>query len=146
MAEEIKIPCKVIFPGEVDSTALVTQKNFAFFANVDPHTGICNDTHFPELLGESVVGKVMVFKASKSSTGNFTFMYTMALRGIAPAALITCKLDPIQVMGNICGEIPLFQVDLEKYDPTELIAKGDRVVITGGTRCGDAGEITIYKE
>ena len=146
MAEVIKIPCKVIFPGEIDSTALVTKRNFAFFANVDPATGVCNDPHFTELYGESVVGKVMVFNAAKSSTANCTFMYTMSLRGIAPAALITCKLDPIQVMGNICGEIPLFQVDLEKYDPSEIIAKGDRVVITGGRNCGDPGEITVFKE
>lgn len=151
MSEIFTLKGNVISAGNAKGRALVSPVNFSFFGGVDPANGICNDPH-SVLYNESVVGKVMLYRAGKSSTANCTFMYTMALRNIAPAAILTCKLDSIQVMGAICGEIPMIQVD-EQVDGmpiTEFIKTGDMIDITAdNSDNGSVNEtctITITRE
>lgn len=144
MSETFTIKGNIISAGNANGSALVSPVNFSFFGGVDPANGICNDPH-SVLYKESVVGKVMVYRAGKSSTANCTFMYTMALRNIAPAAIITCKLDSIQVMGAICGEIPLVQVDEEINGTpiTEFIKTGDMIdIVADNNGSGSGGNDT----
>lgn len=139
MAEILKIKGEVISAGDAKGSALVSPVNFSFFGGVDPANGVCNDPH-SVLYNESVVGKVMVYRAGKSSTANCTFMYTMALRKIAPAGIITSKLDSIQVMGAICGEIPLVRVDdeINGLPMNEFFRTGDMIEIIADPKTDDA--------
>lgn len=142
MSETFTLKGNVISAGNAKGSALVSPVNFSFFGGVDPANGKCNDPH-SALYNESVVGKVMVYRAGKSSTANCTFMYTMALRNLAPAAIITCKLDSIQVMGAICGEIPLVQVaeEINGIPLTQFFRNGDVIEIVGDEN-SNSGEAT----
>lgn len=141
MAEVIQIKSKVIMKGDAKGSALVSPVNFSYYAGVDPATAIVVDPH-SVLKGENVTGKVLVYETGKSSTANCWYMYTMGKRGNAPAAVINTKLDPIQVMGAVCGEIPMFLVDITtEPDPVKVIENGDLVEIDGET-----GLITVTKK
>lgn len=140
MSEVITIKGKMIMGGETKGSALVTKNNLSFYAGIDAATALVTDPHSP-LYGENVTGKVLVYPIGKSSTGNCWIMYTMGNRGNAPGAIINTKLDPIQVMGCICGNIPLIHVT--ECDPTDLIETGDMVEINGETN--GIGTITITK-
>ena len=153
MAETFVIKGEVISAGNAKGSALVSPVNFSYFSGVDPANGVCNDPH-SVLFGQSVVGKIMVYRAGKSSTANCTFMYTMSLRHIAPAGIITSKLDSIQVMGAICGEIPMVRVDeeIQGIPMTEFFKTGDMIEIVadekpaGSDDDNDSCTITITRE
>lgn len=141
MAEVIKINSKTIMKGNASGAALVSPVNFSFYAGVDPATAEIVDPH-SVLKGENVTGKVLVYETGKSSTANCWYMYTMGKRGNAPAAIVNTKLDSIQVMGAVCGEIPMFLVDpAAEPDPVKVIETGDLVEIDGET-----GVITVTKQ
>lgn len=140
MSRTIEMQGTVAFEGDARGEALVSPVNFSFYAGVDPATAIVNDPHSP-LKGECVTGKVLVYPTGKSSTANSWYMYTMGKRHNAPAAIINTKLDSIQVIGAICGEIPMVTVDPASCDPVAVIENGDLVEIEGKT-----GRILVTKK
>ncbi len=74
--------------------------------NVDPETGrVVDPSH--ELFGKSVSGKVLIFPGGKGSTVGSYVIYQLKKRGLAPAAMINLRAEPIVAVGAIISGIPL---------------------------------------
>jgi len=138
MDEVITINGKIISKGSAKGSALVCPVSVSFYGGINCDTALVTDIHSP-MYNENVTGKIMVFPTGKSSTGTSWILYTMGNRGTAPAAIINTELDPILVMGAICGNVPM--VHVTEVNPMEVISPGDLVEING-----ESGVITITKK
>jgi predicted aconitase with swiveling domain len=77
-----------------------------FLGNVNPETGIVVDPEH-ELCGKSISGKVLIFPGGKGSTVGSYVIYQLKKRGLAPAAMINIRSEPIVAVGAIISGIPL---------------------------------------
>jgi predicted aconitase with swiveling domain len=89
--------------GSAEGPALVSKEALSFWGGVCPRTGrIIDQRH--ERSGALVTGKVFVFPRGKgSSTSSATLMETIR-SGVAPAAIINLKVDPILALGSIVAD------------------------------------------
>ncbi|MCX8204511.1 MAG: DUF126 domain-containing protein [Candidatus Nezhaarchaeota archaeon] len=110
--------------------ALVLSKPLSLFGGVDAKTGRVVEKGL-SLRGASVSGKVLVFPRSKGSTVGSWVLYELAMRGLAPAAIVNVETDPVVAVGCIVAHIPL--VDRLETDPTLALKTGwlVRVVANG---------------
>jgi predicted aconitase with swiveling domain len=118
---------RVIKRGRAEGPALVSSVPIGFLGGVDPESGVIVEPGHP-LRGESVAGKVLVFPNGKGSTvGSYTIL-RLAANGVAPAAILNARSEPIVAVGALLAEIPM--VDLI---PIDEFRTGDFVVVEGGT-------------
>ncbi len=116
---------RVIVPGKAAGLALVSDRPIGFLGGVDPDTGIITEPGHP-LEGQCIAGRVLVFPTGKGSTvGSYT-LYRLAMAGLAPAAIINARSEPIVAVGALLGNIPM----LDRVDLTTLVS-GARVSIDG---------------
>jgi len=117
--------------------ALVTSQPVSFLGGVNPATGrVIQKNH--ELEGKSLRGKIFVFPTGRGSTvGSYT-IYSMAKNGVAPAAIINTKTEPIIAAGCVLAGIPL--VDRLERDPIKTIRNGDYVIVDSSS-----GIVTVRK-
>ena len=118
---------RVIYSGEAEGDALVTSQPLSFYGGVDPSTGtIIERGH--ELQGECVRDRVLVFPYGKGSTVGSYVLYRLSKGGVAPAAIINEKCEPIVAVGAIISEIPcLDSVDIAR------IGTDARLRVSGAT-------------
>lgn len=120
---------KAIVNAKAEGEALVFQESFSFFEGVDPETGTIitpNNEH----KGKRLSGKILVYRYAKGSTGDCLIIWGLANKNLAPAALISHKIDiSVHSQGAIAANIPLI-CGFEK-DPTGLIETGDYVRVDG---------------
>jgi len=116
-----------IVEGTSTAEALVSTKPISFLGGVDPADGkIIEKNH--DLCGACVKGKVLVFPHGHGSTVGSYVMYSLAKKGLAPAAIINQTADPVVVVGAIISNIPMIdKVDISK------IRTGDTVEVNGST-------------
>ena len=94
---------KPIVAGSANGVALVSKEPISFWGGVSPHTGEIID-HRHELLGSLVTHRVFVFPQGRgSSTSSATLMESIRA-GVAPAAIINLKVDPILALGSIVSD------------------------------------------
>lgn len=112
----MEISCHRVSSGCASSEALVTKEAISFLGNVDPKTGmIVGPGH--ELHGKCIAGKVLIFPGGKGSTVGSYVIYQLKKRGLAPAAMINIRSEPIVAVGAIISGIPLVdRVPLEVLD------------------------------
>ncbi len=92
--------------GSASGPALATREPISFLGNVDSETGrVVDPSH--ELFGKSVSGKVLIFPGGKGSTVGSYVIYQLKKRGLAPAAIINLRAEPIVAVGAIISAIPL---------------------------------------
>lgn len=117
---------RVIKEGKAQGEALVSREPIGFLGGVDPESGIVVEPGHP-LEGRCIAGKVLVFPTGKGSTvGSYT-LYRLKERGLAPAAIINARSDPVVAVGAIIAEIPMVdRIDIWR------IKTGDVVTIDGG--------------
>ena len=116
---------RVIVPGVAEGLALVSDRPIGFLGGVDPDTGVITEPGHP-LEGRCIAGRVLVFPTGKGSTvGSYT-LYRLAMAGLAPAAIINARSEPIVAVGALLGNIPM----LDRVDLTALVT-GARVWIDG---------------
>lgn len=77
------------------------------------------------LYGQCVSGKVLIFPGGKGSTVGSYVIYQLRRRGLAPAAMINIRSEPIVAVGAIISGIPL--VDRV---PDDVLALKDGVLVT----------------
>lgn len=118
---------RVIKAGRVAGEALVSTEPVGFLGGVDGETGIVTEQGHP-LEGQSVTGKVLVFPTGKGSTVGSYVLYQLAVKGLAPVAILNAASEPIVAVGAIIGEIPM--VD---QIPIDLIQTGDHVRVNGSS-------------
>lgn len=116
---------RVIVPGVAQGLALVSDRPIGFLGGVDPDTGIITEVGHP-LQGQCIAGRVLVFPTGKGSTvGSYT-LYRLAAAGLAPAAIVNARSEPIVAVGALLGNIPM----LDRVDLAPLVT-GVRVWIDG---------------
>ena len=114
-----------ICPGEAEGEALVTTMGVSFFGGVDPDSGMVVEKG-PELEGQTVAGKILVFPTGKGSTvGSYT-LYRLSKAGKAPIAILNAECEPITAVGCIIAEIPCID-----QIPIERISTGDHLRLNG---------------
>jgi predicted aconitase with swiveling domain len=114
-----------IVEGTCKAEALVSRKPISFLGGVDPADGrIVEKSH--DLLGLCIKGRVLVFPHGHGSTVGSYVMYSLAKRGLAPAAIINETADPVVVVGAIIANIPMIdRIDIDR------IRTGDSVEVDG---------------
>ncbi|MDT8301214.1 MAG: DUF126 domain-containing protein [Sedimentisphaerales bacterium] len=94
---------KPIVAGSAQGTALVSREPISFWGGVCPRTGEIIDRRH-ELSGAIVTGRVFVFPQGRgSSTSSATLMESIKT-GVAPAAIINLKVEPILALGSIVSD------------------------------------------
>ncbi|MCU0637947.1 MAG: DUF126 domain-containing protein [Methanothrix sp.] len=102
----MKMSCHKVASGRASGPALVTRQAISFLGNVNPETGVVVDPAH-ELFGQSIAGKVLIFPGGKGSTVGSYVIYQLKKRGLAPAAMINIRSEPIVAVGAIISGIPL---------------------------------------
>jgi predicted aconitase with swiveling domain len=102
----MEIKCHKVACGSARGPALVTKDAISFLGNVDARTGMVVDPGH-ELFGQCIAGKVLIFPGGKGSTVGSYVIYQLKKRGLAPAAMINIRSEPIVAVGAIISGIPL---------------------------------------
>ena len=102
----MQINCHRVASGCACGPALVTRDFISFLGNVNPETGIVVDPDH-ELYGRCISGKILIFPGGKGSTVGSYVIYQLKKRGLAPAAMINIRSEPIVAVGAIISGIPL---------------------------------------
>ena len=136
--------------GRGEGPALVTANPINFTAaftkpkNILPYNRdlLCDRHH--DLFGRKVRGAVVIFPACIGSTYTGLVLLEIAVRGVAPAAMIVRNADSLLVSGSILGEvwyergIPV--VEYQNDDLFDAVRTGDVINVDGAT-----GEITVTR-
>ncbi|MHC4433085.1 MAG: aconitase X swivel domain-containing protein [Planctomycetota bacterium] len=94
---------RAIVAGSAAGTALVSKEPLSFWGGVCPRTGEIIDRRH-ELSGANVTGKVFVLPTGRgSSTSSATLMQSIKA-GVAPAAIINLRVDPMLALGAIVSD------------------------------------------
>ena len=92
-----------IVAGSAEGTALISKEPLSFWGGFCPRTGEIIDRRH-ERSGANVAGRIFVFPQGKgSSTSSATLMESIKT-GVAPAAIINIKVDPILALGSIVSD------------------------------------------
>lgn len=117
---------KVVVAGSAEGPALVSKEALSFWGGICPHTGEIIDRRH-EKSGAIITGKVFVFPQGKgSSTSSATLTETIR-SGVAPAAIINLKVDPILALGSIIAD-ELYHQSI----PVVVLTEGDFYSIKQG--------------
>ena len=131
----MEIKCHRIASGRASGPALVSRQAISFLGNVNPGKGVVVDPAH-ELFGQSIAGKVLVFPGGKGSTVGSYVIYQLKKRGLAPAAMINLRSEPIVAVGAIISGIPLVDrvpewvLQIECGTLVEVDADGGRVMVS----------------
>jgi len=128
--DEIMIGRPVI-AGLAEGIALVTKEPLSFWGGVEPHTGEIIDRRH-ERSGAVVAGKVFVLPQGKGSSTSSAVLLEAVRAGVAPAAIINLKVDPILALGAIVAEELYHQtVPIVVLSPEDFysIQDGDHLII-----------------
>lgn len=123
---------KVMFPGEAEGTAVVSERGLSFWGGVDPSSGLVTDVHNP-LFGRSITGKVLVSPGGAGSSSGCGVLMEMVRRGTNPAAIINLETEVILALGPLLAQelygrsFPIIRLDPRDYAQLE---NGDYLRIT----------------
>jgi predicted aconitase with swiveling domain len=110
---------KPIVAGSAQGAALVSKEPLSFWGGFCPRTGEIIDRRH-ERSGAIAAGRILVFPRGRgSSTSSATLMESIKA-GVAPAAIINLKVDPILALGSIVSD-ELFH----KVMPIVVLAEKD---------------------
>lgn len=127
--------------GVCEAEAIVALEPFGFWQGIDPATGdIINRRH--PLAGENLKGRVFVFTFGRGSTGSPGIFLEAVRNGVAPAAMINVRAEPMITLCSILAkqfydvQIPVVhQLDDAFY---EKVKSGNRLRVDG-----DSGTVEI---
>ena len=122
---------RAVVAGSIVGSALVSKEPLSFWGGLSPHTGEIIDRRH-DCSGANVAGRIFVFPRGKgSSTSSATLMESIK-NGIAPAAIINLKVDPILALGSIVSDelynkaVPILVLDEQDF---YSIKEGDHITI-----------------
>ena len=130
------LTARALVPGFAKGGALVSKEALSFWGGLCPRTGEIIDRRH-ELSGAVATGRVFVFPQGKGSSTSSATLLESIKTGVAPAAIINLKVDPILALGSIVADelyhqtIPIVVLAKEDFFS---IKQGDCVTIEpGGT-------------
>ena len=94
---------KAVVAGSAEGPALVSREPLSFWGGICPRTGRIIDRRH-ELMGTIVTGSVFVFPQGKGSSTSSATLAEAIRKGVAPAAIINLKVDPILALGSIVAD------------------------------------------
>ena len=94
---------KPVVPGSAEGAALVSGEPLSFWGGISAQTGEVIDRRH-ELSGVIVTGRVFVFPTGKGSSTSSAILMESIRAGVAPAAIINLRLDPILALGSIVAD------------------------------------------
>lgn len=98
-----------VVAGEAEGCALVSKEPLSFWGGLCPHTGEIIDRRH-ERSGAIVTGRVFVFPQGRGSSTSSATLLESIKTGVAPAAIINLKVDPILALGSIVADELYHQV------------------------------------
>jgi predicted aconitase with swiveling domain len=126
-----KLTGRPVVPGSAEGIALVTNEPLSLWGGLSPTTGEIIDRRH-ERSGAIVTGRVFVLPQGKgSSTSSATLMESIRA-GMAPAAIINLRTDPILALGAIVADelyhrtVPIVVLPEEAFCS---IREGDHLVV-----------------
>ncbi|MBW4090570.1 MAG: DUF126 domain-containing protein [Proteobacteria bacterium] len=103
----------------VRGRALVASDGFSARYDLDRLRGVFSRPDHA-LAGQSYVGRILVLDGAKGGVATAWMLHEMAARGIAPAALVLNRVNPIMVQGAALAGFTLlsgFDVDITRAVP-----------------------------
>ncbi len=94
---------KSVVPGSAQGIALVSKEPISFWGGLSPRTGEIIDRRH-ERSGSVVTGRVFVFPQGRGSSTSSATLLESIKTGVAPAAIINLKPDPILALGSIVAD------------------------------------------
>ena len=113
----------------VSGTALVACDDFSARYDLDRIRGIFSRPAHA-LYGESYVGRVLVLDTAKGGVATAWMLREMCSRGMAPAALLLNRANPVMVQGAAFAGLPF--IDRFEVDVTRSLHTGETVTVFPG--------------
>ncbi len=129
-----------VCPGRGEGLALKSATPLSFWGGVSLADGVVTD-RATGLAGTSVSGRVLLFPASRGSSSSTGFLVELVRRGLAPAAIVNVRTEPIVALGSIVAQelygrsVPIVTISEADY---AAIRTGDRLAVDG-----DAGTVEV---
>ena len=111
---------------EVSGVVLAARDDFSARYDLDRIRGVFSRPAHA-LYGESYVGRILVLNTAKGGVATAWMLREMRSRGMAPAALLLNRANPIMVQGAAFAELPF--VDRFDVDITRSLRSGDTVTV-----------------
>lgn len=123
--------------GPIEGTALVAADNFSARYDLDRQKGIFSRPgHL--LFAKSYVGRILVLNTAKGGVASAWMLREMVEQGLAPAAFLFNRVNPILAQGAAFAGLPL--LDRFEGDITALVRTGDELTVEP-----EQGRVTIKK-
>jgi predicted aconitase with swiveling domain len=110
----------------VTGIALVARDDFSARYDLDRINGVFSRPSHA-LHGQSYVGRILVLNTAKGGVASSWMLREMSARGMAPAALLLNRANPIMVQGAAFAGLCF--MDRFETDITEAIRTGERVTV-----------------
>ena len=124
--------------GYAEGEAIVTKDTISGWGGINRMDGTIIERR-SELRGQSIKGKVLVFRGAKGSSGWSIIFHTARLVGAVPKALIFRDVTTKVALGAVVIHAPA--VTALDQDPLEVIASGDWVKVDA-----DKGIVEVTKK
>ena len=92
-----------VVAGSAEGMALVSKEPLSFWGGLCPRTGEIIDRRH-ERTGAVVTGRVFVFPQGRGSSTSSAVLLESIKTGVAPAAIINLKVEPILALGSIVAD------------------------------------------
>lgn len=130
---------KSVFGGRGEGLVLKAATPLSLWGGVNLGDGVVTD-RASGIAGECVAGRVLVFPSSRGSSSSTGFIVELVRRGLAPAAIVNVRTEPIVALGSIVAHelygrsVPIVALDEKDY---ALLRPGEPVIVDGdaGTVC-----------
>ena len=113
--------------ARVRGNALVAKDGFSARYDLDRARGVFSRPEH-KLDGRSYVGCVLVLDAAKGGVATAWMLHEMAARGMAPAALVLNRVNPIMVQGAVLADFTMisgFEQDITAAVPDGALVEVD---------------------
>lgn len=133
--------------GDAEGAVLVCTEGLSFWGGVDPETGIIIDAHHPQH-GACVTGNVLMMPTSRGSCSGSGVLLELALKGLAPAALVFSDDEEVLTLGALVSERifarPVTVLRLQP-DAYAALARSGRAGIVAGRLIGDGLDVALER-
>ncbi len=119
--------------GVAEGEALVCPAPISYMSDVggiwdgDMRPVVTNKKSLPEIYGQDLANKVLVFPTGKGGIFSTALIMSLAKRGLAPKAMINIRTHQVFLLASIICNIPT--VDNLDKNPLEVIKTGDWVKV-----------------
>ncbi len=128
--------------GAAEGIALVLAAPLSFWGGVAVESGEIVDSSHPDR-GRNVAGRVLVMPGGRGSSSSSSVLAEAIRRGVAPAAIVLGRPDPILTVGALVARELYGLVCPIVVCAIDGVASGDRIRIE--TTGAEAAELRIWR-